>query len=137
MQHKIDSLNLRQVTVDSAGTAGYHINKAPDERTQQTALKKGYDLSDLRARKIQQQDFNEFDVIFAMDSDNLESLRKMQPSGSTAKLKMATCYSSLPLDDVPDPYYGGADGFDEVLQMCEKVCDDIINVIKTERNNLV
>lgn len=113
--------------VDSAGTSNYHPNKAPDARSQQHARKRGYDLSGLRARQIQQQDFLEFDFILAMDHENLHDINVLKDKavvqyGQQAKAQVALMsqhdinYSQQP---VPDPYYGGADGFEQVLDQCE------------------
>ena len=102
------------VEVDSAGTHGYHIGDAPDPRTQEAALRRGYDLSGLRARKVSPNDFVRFDHVLAMDDGHLRLLRRMCPPEHRGKLSMF-------LDrDVPDPYYGGADGFEQVLDLAEE-----------------
>jgi len=103
-----------QVEVDSAGTHGYHVGDAPDPRTQEAALRRGYDLSGLRARKVSPADFARFDHVLAMDDGHLHLLRRMCPHEHRGKLSMF-------LDrDVPDPYYGGADGFEQVLDLAEE-----------------
>lgn len=102
------------VAVDSAGTHGYHIGKAPDSRTQQAALRRGYDLSTQRARKVVLADFAHCDHLLAMDVGHLHLLRRACPPEHHGKL-------SLFLDrEVPDPYYGGAEGFERVLDLAEE-----------------
>ncbi|KAA0580368.1 low molecular weight phosphotyrosine protein phosphatase [Azospirillum sp. B21] len=108
------------VIADSAGTHSYHVGEPPDLRTQYAALARGVDLSALRARKVAAADFTRFDHILAMDHGHLAQLRRIAPPGTTASLRLF-------LDDapgfegreVPDPYYGGPDGFEEVLDLCE------------------
>jgi protein-tyrosine phosphatase len=109
------------VLVDSAGTHGYHIGDPPDPRTVSTARTRGYDLSPLRARKLVVADFNRFDMILAMDRGHLDIMRRMAPAASTAVLALFTDDAPAPWRgrDVPDPYYGGAQGFVEVLDMVE------------------
>ena len=102
------------IEVDSAGTHGYHVGKAPDSRTQRAAEKRGYDLSDLRARKVTREDFSRFDHVVAMDRGHMLLLREHCPAKHHHKLAMFTH------TDVPDPYYGGADGFEAVLDLIEE-----------------
>jgi protein-tyrosine phosphatase len=128
---KLIDRDIDYVDIDSAGTAAYHIGKSPDDRTQQVASSKGYDLSSLRARQVVKDDFYEFDYIFAMDDSNYQDLVSIAPVGSTATITKALSYSSLEVDDVPDPYYGGNDGFEAVLSICEQLCDDIIDKVIT------
>lgn len=116
------------ILVDSAGTSNYHPNKAPDHRSQQHALKRGYDLSSLRARQLKMDDFLNFDLILAMDHENLSDIQNLLEK---AKLKFGNNikYASVALmseqdpqyhnQPVPDPYYGGEDGFESVLNQCE------------------
>ena len=108
------------IEVDSAGTAAWHIGKSPDPRTQQAAAKRGYDLSGLRARQAVAEDFYEYDHILAMDLSNLDNLKQLQPSDGKARLGLFLDYApALGLKEVPDPYYGGADGFEQVLDLVE------------------
>ncbi len=129
MLKKIEELGLNWIHVDSAGTAAYHIGKAPDPRTLAEASKAGYDLSRLTARQVEESDFYEYDYIFAMDSENFRNLKAMRPSGSTAALHLALEFTDVDDTDVPDPYYGGASGFRDVLNLCEMLCDDILKMI--------
>lgn len=104
--------------IDSAGTADYHIGAPPDLRSQRAALRRGIDLSGLRARQVTQDDFARFDLILAMDRDNLRELQAMKPAHSRAELKLFMEYApELNLHDVPDPYYRDAGAFEEVLEL--------------------
>ena len=109
-----------RVEVDSAGTHGYHVGESPDPRTQRAAASRGYDLSNIRARRVAPQDLEYFDLILAMDRSNLESLRRMCPPETQERLKLFMDYArSFEDDEVPDPYYGLGHGFDLVLDMIE------------------
>ncbi|WP_417767107.1 low molecular weight protein-tyrosine-phosphatase [Stappia sp.] len=102
--------------VDSAGTAAWHVGKAPDPRSIAIAARHGIDISSLRARQVCTEDFSRFDLILAMDAANLADLEALAPAGAPARLRRF-------LDrDVPDPYYGGADGFADVHEMLERGC---------------
>lgn len=109
------------ILVDSAGTHGYHIGDPPDPRTVRAAAARGYDLSTLRARKLTTGDFHRFDLILAMDRGHLDIMRRMAPAGASAELALFTAWAPAPFahHDVPDPYYGGPDGFATVLDMVE------------------
>jgi protein-tyrosine phosphatase len=108
-----------KVEIDSAGTADYHVGDAPDARSQRAAMRRGVDLSGLRARQIAAGDFARFDLILAMDRANLRELKAAAPARSRATLRLFLDYApQLGLQDVPDPYYGGAGGFEEVLDLC-------------------
>ncbi len=111
-----------KVVVDSAGTGAWHVGEAPDPRTVKTASKRGYDLSVLRARQVTKQDFTECDLIFAMDKSNLKNLEALRPKGSKAELHLFLKKFGLEEEEVPDPYYGGAEGFDHVLDLVETAC---------------
>lgn len=104
--------------VDSAGTADYHIGAPPDPRSRRAARRRGIDISGLRARQVSLSDFDRFDLILAMDRQNLRELQALQPRGSRALLKLFLEYApELKLDDVPDPYYRDATAFEEVLDL--------------------
>ncbi len=109
------------VLVDSSGTHGYHIGDPPDPRSIKAARTRGYDLSPLRARKLVVADFTRFDLILAMDRGHLEIMQRLAPAGATAELALFSQFAPAPWRgrDVPDPYYGGAEGFLEVLDMVE------------------
>ena len=111
---------LELLRIDSAGTHDYHVGEPPDPRAIEHAARRGYDLSPLRARQVTAADFREFDRILAMDRGHLRQLRAFAPAGSPARLDMFLDHSgSWRGLDVPDPYYGGSRGFEEVLDMVE------------------
>jgi len=106
--------------IDSAGTAGYHVGDPPDPRTREAAARRGYDLSALRARIVEPGDFQRFDLILAMDRENLRILRQRAPQGALERLRLLLEFApAAALEDVPDPYYGGPNGFEEVLDLVE------------------
>ncbi len=119
------------VEVDSAGTHGYHVGEAPDSRTQRAALARGYNLSQLRARKVARQDIDYFDLILAMDKSNLDNLRRMAPPEAHERIKLFMDYSkNFEDDEVPDPYYGLGHGFDQVLDMVEDGTQGLVDGIR-------
>jgi protein-tyrosine phosphatase len=104
--------------IDSAGTADYHTGAPPDLRSQRAAQRRGIDISGLRARQVTEDDFVRFDLILAMDRENLRELEAMKPANSRASLKLFLEYApDLNLRDVPDPYYRDAGAFEEVLDL--------------------
>ena len=114
--------------VDSAGTHAYHVGEPPDKRAIYAAQKRGYDLSSLRARQVSVADFEQFDLILAMDRKNLATLRQQCPDEHTAKLALFLQYAEgISLDEVPDPYYGGTQGFEQVLDLCENAVQGLLN----------
>ena len=123
-------LTLR-VNVDSAGTHNYHQNSPPDERAQAHAAKRGYDLSDLRARQIQVADFERHDLILVMDWDNLALVQAICPHQYQDKVRRLSEFC-LQYDSpvVPDPYYGGSRGFDHVLDLVEDACEGLIQHVR-------
>lgn len=107
-----------RIEIDSAGTAGYHIGDPPDARSQRAARRRGIDLGGLRARQVTPEDFAHFDLILAMDRDNLHRLEEMRPPQSRAQVQLFMEYAADPDRlEVPDPYYGDAGGFEEVLDL--------------------
>ena len=109
-----------QVTIDSAGVGSWHIGSPPDDRAQATAKQRGIDLSKQRGRQAKGDDFERFDYVIAMDSQNHGDLARMCPKGGEARLyKFLHFAPQLGLSDVPDPYYGGDGGFDAVFDMIE------------------
>lgn len=119
-----------QITVDSAGTADWHTGKAPDPRSQAVALARGIDISALQARQVSAEDFHHFDLILAMDQSNLEHLKQIQPAAAKAELDLYLQRYQLPLSEVPDPYYGGAEGFEQVLDLLETASHKLLAELK-------
>jgi len=113
------------IQVESAGTHDYHAGEVPDERAQQHAKRRGYDLSALRARQVRKKDFEDFDLIVAMDRGHLEILRRHCAPAQLAKIRML-----IKGRDVPDPYYGGPEEFDRVLDLVETGCLALLNEIR-------
>lgn len=119
------------VVTDSAGTHAYHVGEQPDRRAQQTALGRGIDLSDLRARKATSNDFEKFDYVLAMDNDNYQILHRLSPSGAKNKLKLFLDFSNeYNESEVPDPYYGGDQGFEHVFDLVESASHGLLADIK-------
>jgi protein-tyrosine phosphatase len=113
--------------IDSAGTAGYHVGEPPDPRTRQAAARRGYDLNALRARIVEPLDFERFDLILAMDRDNLRVLRRRAPATAHERLQLFLEFApDSGIEDVPDPYYGGPNGFEEVLDLVEVAARGLI-----------
>lgn len=116
----LDAGLSRKISVDSAGTHASRVGERPDPRADSALLRRGYSTGRIRSRKIEAEDFQKFDLILAMDSDNLTSLRESCPAQFLAKIKLFLDFETLPIDtDVPDPYYGNAQGFERVLDLCE------------------
>lgn len=112
---------------DSCGTAGYHIGAPPDHRAVAHARQRGYVIDDLRARQVSVEDFQRFDLILAADRDNLRNLRALCPPAHHGKLQLMLDFSSRYRgQDVPDPYYGGASGFEQVLDMLEDMTHGLL-----------
>ena len=120
------------IQVDSAGTGDWHLDHAPDKRTTQVAASKGYDLSELRARLATSADFAQFDYIIAMDNANLADLRVMQPEGYEGHLGLFLDFSEQSaVQEVPDPYYGGEDGFELVFGLVEDASKGLLQHIQS------
>lgn len=123
-----------KITVDSAGTHAYHVGESPDSRSQEAALKRGYDLSTQRARRAVANDFYDFDYVLAMDGENLANLRRIQAADSPAQLALLLDFAPQhPEREVPDPYYGGARGFEHVLDLVEAASAQLLADIRKER----
>lgn len=116
------------VHVESAGTHGYHVGDPPDARAQRHARSRGVDLSGQRARRVGEADFDRFQLILAMDDDNLGELERLRPQGhpNRPRLLLEFAPRHAALREVPDPYFGGPDGFDRVLDLVEDACDGLL-----------
>jgi protein-tyrosine phosphatase len=120
-----------RLEIDSAGTAGYHVGAPPDSRTRQAALRRGYDMSALRARVIEPQDFTRFDLILAMDRQNLETLQGRAPAAARDRIRLFLEFApDADTTEVPDPYYGGANGFEEVLDLVEAAAHGLLQHVR-------
>jgi protein-tyrosine phosphatase len=114
-----------ELRIASAGVGDWHVGSSPDERAQHHATGRGYDLSALRARQVRASDFEEFDLIVAMDRGHLRALERMAPPEARHKLRLFVAGR-----DVPDPYYGGPEGFEQVLDLVEAACRDLLLELK-------
>jgi protein-tyrosine phosphatase len=119
--------------VDSAGTANYHPGSPPDRRSQAAARRRSYDLSALRARQICAADFAHFNLILAMDRNNLQALLERAPAGARDKIQLFLDFApEQPVRDVPDPYYGGARGFEDVLDLIEAAARGLLRRLRAQ-----
>lgn len=124
MRAKLEQLGLTErVSIDSAGTHAYHVGESPDPRSCRAAAMRGYRLENLRARQVQSTDFEQFDLILAADRQNLRALKQQCPLVLQHKLDLILGPLGSHQDEVPDPYYGGAKGFEEVLNLLEAASD--------------
>jgi protein-tyrosine phosphatase len=116
-----------RIEVDSAGTADYHVDSPPDRRAIAHGERRGLEMRHLRGRQVSREDFERFDHVLAMDEDNLMNLRRLRPSGSHAKLALLLSYApEAGALEVPDPYYGGPEGFETVLDLAAAAADGFI-----------
>ena len=119
------------IEIDSAGTHDYHVGDAPDPRAQQAAGRRGYDLSALRGRQVSRDDFVEFDYVLAMDAVNLRALERLSPPQHAHKIRLFMEFSvGAVMREVPDPYYGGDQGFELVLDMVEEASRGLLEHLR-------
>lgn len=129
-RHRVRAAGLEsRIVIDSAGTEEWHAGKAPDQRSSQAAARRGYDLTAQRARQVEAEDFQRFDLILAMDHDNLIRLRAARPEQASAEMDLLLRRYGLG-EIVPDPYYGGDEGFEHVLDLLEQAADALLDEIK-------
>jgi protein-tyrosine phosphatase len=122
--------------IDSAGTAAYHVGAPPDTRTRQAALRRGYDMSALRARVVEPQDFRRFDLILAMDRQNLDALQQRAPAVARDRIRLFLEFApDADATEVPDPYYGGANGFEEVLDLVEAAAWGLLEHVRERKRS--
>ncbi|RCK40138.1 phosphotyrosine protein phosphatase [Thalassospira profundimaris] len=120
-----------KITVDSCGTTGYHVGEPADRRATQEARKRGYDLSHLRARKLTPADFGNFDYLIAMDDNHLEALERACPEKYRERIKLfLDFHPTRQGQSVPDPYYGGAQGFTHVLDLIEETSRNLLKQLR-------
>lgn len=119
-----------KIEIDSAGTHAYHIGESPDSRSQSTALIRGVNLSAQRARKAIAEDFERFDYVIAMDRSNYENLKQIGQASELSKLHLFMDFTQdWDNEEVPDPYYGGANGFEEVFDMVQSASEGLLEHI--------
>jgi protein-tyrosine phosphatase len=137
MKHHVVKRGLEdRIEVDSAGTHAYHIGEQPDPRSIQEALRHGVDLRDQRARQVQQTDFDRFDYVIAMDQYNFDLLEEQCPTDKRNRLHIMPQFAPhLGEDEVPDPYYGGAQGFPNVFRIVEESVQGLLDHIEREHFN--
>ncbi|MGV2287416.1 low molecular weight protein-tyrosine-phosphatase [Trinickia sp. YCB016] len=133
MRAQIEAAGLAsQIVVDSAGTGDWHVGEAPDARAQGAARQRGYDLSALRGRQIGKADFERFDLLLAMDDANLRELHKLCPPEHRHKMHLLMEFAARAESrEVADPYFGGAQGFEQVLDQCEEACQGLLADLRT------
>ncbi|MFI0471460.1 low molecular weight protein-tyrosine-phosphatase [Halomonas sp. HMF6819] len=119
-----------EVEVDSCGIGDWHVGKAPDERAQKAALCRGVDISELKARTLRPEDFDAFDYVLGMDRDNLDAIRAMAPDGCRARIGLFLEYAEVSETEVPDPYFGGEQGFEHVLDLIEAASQGLIEALR-------
>lgn len=133
-KHKLAQTELNDlVFVDSAGTSAHHVGESSDSRAQEEAKALGYNLSSIRSRQVRDVDFHEFDLLIAMDESNYYNLKDLAPEPEyhdKIKLFLADFAPQLPKREVPDPYYGGKQGFVEVIQLIEAASDGLIEHLR-------
>lgn len=133
-RHLVREAGLQdRIHIDSAGTHDYHVGSPPDERSSRHAARRGYDLSALRARQVQAADFARFDLILAMDHENLALLEEDCPPEHRPKLRRLMEFAPPGLAEVvADPYYGGKQGFETVLDHVESACEGLLRHVRAE-----
>lgn len=128
MRAQVEAAGLAgSVLIDSAGTGDWHVGEAPDARAQAAAHRRGYDLSPLRARQVTAVDFERFDLLLAMDEENLRNLLRVSPLGMEAKARLLMEFGGpASAREIADPYFGAGDGFELVLDQCEHACRGLL-----------
>jgi protein-tyrosine phosphatase len=135
-RHQVEKAGLEgRITIDSAGTHDYHIGAPPDPRTRQAAQRRGYDMAALRGRQVGVADFSRFDYVLAMDGNNLSILERLRPRGTESHLGLFLEFAGRHRErEVPDPYYGGEDGFERVLDMVEDAAEGLLKHIRQQHS---
>lgn len=132
MRHQVDAAALAdRIAIDSAGTGDWHVGEPPDSRAQAAARSRGYDLSALRARQVSAADFERFDLLLAMDEANLAELRRRCPPQHRDKVRLLMEFAPGATEaEVADPYFGGAQGFERVLDQVERACAGLLETLR-------
>lgn len=131
LRSKAAQLNV-EVEIDSAGTIGYHQGNPPDARSRVAGEKRGYSFSGIKARKIRDEDFAEFDWILAADKENLSELKARCPKLYQHKLSLMLSHCDSDYEEIPDPYYGGEHGFERVLDLVEEAAEQFLLKLKQQ-----
>ena len=128
LRQKVHAAGLDdRIEVDSAGTADYHVDSPPDRRAVAHGQRRGLMMQQLRGRQVQRADFDRFDHVLAMDEDNLADLLRLRPAGARAKVALLMSFAPEAGErEVPDPYYGGAEGFERVLDLVDAACEGLL-----------
>jgi protein-tyrosine phosphatase len=134
LRHYVHKQGLsNEILLDSAGTQGYHIGAAPDPRSVDAAAQRGFDISALRARRLEAGDFQEFDLILGLDNSHMQHLQEIAPKNAKAELALFLEYAGVTKEkEVPDPYYGNRKHFEYVLDLVEAAALPLIHKIKQE-----
>ena len=133
-RHFVEEAGLTdKVIVDSAGTHAYHIGKPADARASAAAARRGYSLAEIRARKVDEEDFEQFDYVIAMDRDNLAILTDQSDAQHHHKISLFLEHTAGHENEVPDPYYGGSSGFERVLDLVEEASRGLLETLQTHR----
>jgi protein-tyrosine phosphatase len=132
MRAQVNAAGLAdRILIDSAGTGDWHIGKAPDDRAQRAGRTRGYDLSALRARQVVEADFDRFDLLLAMDEANLLNLRRLSPPERRERVRLLMEFAPLAEQrEVADPYFGGNEGFEAVLDQVEAACAGLLDHLR-------
>ncbi len=118
-----------RIVIDSAGTHAYHVGEPPDRRAVAAAERRGMSLADIRARRVSDEDFQKFDYIIAMDEDNRQRLLEQAAEEQQHKIRLFLSYAAVDETEVPDPYYGGAAGFERVLDLVEAASRGLLETL--------
>jgi len=137
-RHLVEKEGLAsQIKTDSAGTHAYHVNEPPDRRARAAAERRGISLENIRARRVHDEDFERFDFVIAMDHDNLSALVEQSDPEHHRKIRLFLEFSSGHEDEVPDPYYGGAAGFERVLDLVEDASRGLLETLRNDLSHLI
>lgn len=132
-RHLVQQADLADaIRIDSAGTHAYHVGEQPDRRASEAAMRRGFAMSDIRARRVADSDFEEFDLIIAMDRANALVLEERSPEEHRAKIRLFLEFSDREEAEVPDPYYGGTAGFENVLDLVEDASQGLLDMLSAE-----
>ena len=131
-RHRVAAAGLEGfIEIDSAGTGGWHVGAPPDPRSQHAARRRGFDIGSLRARQVCLEDFERFDYVLAMDYDNMRALAPLHSRPAEHKIRLFLGFApESGREEVPDPFYGAAGGFDEVLDLIERAADGLLAHIR-------